>query len=383
MKTVQIAAIAGVILVLAEAGWWASKHWPSSAKVAPAAQQPAPATPKPVLTQVNVSAAPAVPLSAALATSSAANSQGTTSTPVAGAESEQRLGPFSLSGTNYTVVLKKKKQQSASHEPTGDTVVAMEIRDSAETVLYHRNFPYLTVESDFTETWTVSAALLVGTNGTGLLVTYDDYSEPSAPEAESSGWYQIFGAINGKFKVFSGPLLVQGDVIQPDKGAKVYKTTGPLDSHSDALNFKVWAHHFRLVYPVRIDWSEGKVLPALACNKGTGSPSQACRYSVLPENERWGANLTFVQLCPEASTCDHPERILVKKDSKLELLSCVADVKWSEGRSSGPVENPSLDDQGGIAVGTEDLQLQIRVDGKEGWMHTDEDFNALGLPFDQ
>jgi hypothetical protein len=380
MKTIQIAAIVGVILVLAEAGWWASKNWPSSAKVAPAAQQPTLATPKSVLTQVNASAAAVAPLPAALATNGSPNTAGTA---VGDAETEQRLGPFSLSGTNYTVILKKRKQQSASKEPTGDTVVAMEIRDAAESVLYRRNFPYLTVESDFTETWTVSAAPLVGTNATGLLVTYDDYSEPSAPEAESSGWYQVFGVVKGKLKAFSGPILVQGDIIQPDNGAKVYKTTGPLDSHSDALNFKVWAHHFRLVYPVRIDWTEGKVSPALACSKGTGSTSQACSYKVLPENDRWGQNLTFVQLCPEASTCDHPERVLVKKDSKLELLGCAADVKWSEGRSSGPVENASMDDQGGVAVGTENLQLQIRVDGKEGWTHTEEDFNALGLPFDQ
>jgi hypothetical protein len=29
------------------------------------------------------------------------------------------------------------------------------------------------------------------------------------------------------------------------------------------------------------------------------------------------------------------------------------------------------------------LWLQVRIDGKEGWMHSDEDFRALGLPEDE
>jgi len=30
-----------------------------------------------------------------------------------------------------------------------------------------------------------------------------------------------------------------------------------------------------------------------------------------------------------------------------------------------------------------DLWLKVRIDGKEGWIHSEEDFQALGLPEDE
>jgi hypothetical protein len=36
-------------------------------------------------------------------------------------------------------------------------------------------------------------------------------------------------------------------------------------------------------------------------------------------------------------------------------------------------------DQINLGVGG-DLGLRIRIDGKEGWIHSQEDFNAVGLP---
>lgn len=47
--------------------------------------------------------------------------------------------------------------------------------------------------------------------------------------------------------------------------------------------------------------------------------------------------------------------------------------------SKGPSE-----DAGGFGVATgSNLWLKIRIDGKEGWMHSEEDFRALGLPEDE
>ena len=384
MKSARIAVMAGLILVLAEAGWWAAKNRPPRANVQTPVSQAPPAPAKPVPAAVNASASSATLIPAAASTGApSANNAVANSASATGPDTEERLGPFSLSGTDYILVLSKKKRPAGSTQESGTTVTAMEIRDSAGTLVYKRIFPYQPDETEFSDAWSVSAGLLSGTNGTGLLVTYDQDSEPSAPEPEPSGWYQVFGIVNGKLRPFSGPILVQGDVLQPDNKSKIYKTAGPLDAHSDALNFKVWAHHFRMVYPVRIDWSQGKLSPAPPCDKGSDAAGKTCRYGVLPESDRRAGDLTFVQLCPEASPCDRPERVVVKKDSTLELLSCVPDVKWEEGRVSSPAGSNPMDDQGGISVGTENLQLLVRIDGKQGWMHTDEDFNALGLPFEQ
>jgi hypothetical protein len=44
----------------------------------------------------------------------------------------------------------------------------------------------------------------------------------------------------------------------------------------------------------------------------------------------------------------------------------------------------AMDDAGGIGwAQNEELWLKARIDGKEGWMHGEEDFNAFGLPHDQ
>jgi hypothetical protein len=376
MRTLSIAAITVLLVVLVEGAWWASKNRPHPTAGKPSPQLLSP-IPKRVLVPANLSQASAPAATGAMAVSTATSTATTTS-----AETEQRLGPFSIAGADYTVVLKKKKCLPGSMQAGADTVVAMEIRDAAGNILYQKTFPYQTANTEFSDAWFVSAGILAGANGTGLLVSYDLDSEPSAPEPDSSGWYQVFGVVDGKFRPFSGPILVQGSLMSSDSSNKQFKTAGPLDSHSDALKFKVWAHHFRLIYPVRVDWKEGKLSPAQACDKAAGS-SSLCRYAVAPEDDRRAGDLTFVQLCPDASPCDRPERALVKKDSKLELLGCEADVKWSEGRITPPTGNDPMDDQGGIGVGLEHLELMVRIDGKEGWMRTDEDFTALGLPFEQ
>lgn len=47
-----------------------------------------------------------------------------------------------------------------------------------------------------------------------------------------------------------------------------------------------------------------------------------------------------------------------------------------------------MDDAGGFGIASDgtagrDRWLKVRVDGKEGWIHSEEDFRALGLPEDE
>ncbi len=42
-----------------------------------------------------------------------------------------------------------------------------------------------------------------------------------------------------------------------------------------------------------------------------------------------------------------------------------------------------MDDAGTIAVLSKEPWLKVRIDGKEGWIHSQEDFDALGMPSDQ
>ena len=293
------------------------------------------------------------------------------------AQSEQRLGPFSIVGQKYTVVLYNRKRAPGTTQETGETLVAMEIRDAAGAVQYRRTFPYQTGAVEFSDAWSVSAGILAGKHGTGLLVNYDCDSEPSAPEPEPSSWWQLFGVVNGKLKPFGGPLQVQGGLLPGQEIGKRLTTVSP-DPQSDALEFKVWSKHFRLVFPVRIDWTRGKLALAQSC--------EVCQYKVLPEQDRRVEDLTFVRFCPNPGRkCEKPERVLVKATSKVELVAAQVNVKWSEGSASAPSGNSDkpMDDEGAIALTGDDLWLKLRIDGKDGWIYSEEDFNALGLPFEQ
>src|SRR5260370_14955925 len=94
------------------------------------------------------------------------------------------------------------------------------------------------------------------------------------------------------------------------------------------------------------------------------------RFRETPE-KRWGP----------------PAKTVVKKDSKVELLTALVETQWSDGSDSNP--NTSGDSQNPIAgagsfgvAQNSDLWLKVRIDGKEGWMHSEEDFQALRLPED-
>src|SRR5262245_46072739 len=59
-----------------------------------------------------------------------------TATVLQNREAERRLGPFTIAGQNYFIALREKKRFPGSTDETGDTVVAMEVRDSGGVVQY-------------------------------------------------------------------------------------------------------------------------------------------------------------------------------------------------------------------------------------------------------
>lgn len=367
MRSLRFAAI-GLLAVGAGIFGWRAVRIRLRTQIAPASALPTPAQPAIPHTQ-----------NPALQTPSATAPTG---------ESGNRLGPFSIAARDYTVALETRKVNPASSDNSGDTVVAMEIRDAGGTVQYRKTFPYVPGTEDGFETWSVSAHLLVGTHGTGLLVNYDNYSEPSAPEEEPTGWFQVFGVVNGKLAPFGAPFEVQGGLLDEYASGNAYKAARPLDPQADAVEFRVWSGHFRLIYPLRVDWAQGKLSPAQECVKAGGEPGEGCQYKVVPEDKLYNQGVTFVRLWPKPDEKSGPAvNTVVKKDSKVDLLVALVATQWIQGSSPGPTSTDPkgpLADAGSFGVARDsDLWLQVRIDGKEGWMHTEEDFRALGLPEDE
>lgn len=328
-------------------------------------------------------------------------------------ETKRRLGPFSISGSSYTVILHLKPRQPGSTQETGDSVVAMEIQDATGVIQYQRKFPYQETNDSFSNAWFVSAIPLTGTNGSGLLVNYSLDSEPSAPEEDSPDWWQIFGVVGGRLKSFDAPLYMDAPVGWGDSAKSgIYKSAGSLASGADELRFPVWTGHFRLIYSVRVDWINGTLSPVQPCSAspttkdGPAASDQsgtdtsfansasaeipACQYKVLPESNRQVGDPTFVTLCSTpAANCPNAEKVVVKSNSNVALLLTQVNAQWNPGIASGPSANikspaDSMNDAGGVGWDrSSEVWLKVRIGGKEGWMHGEEDFTAFGFPQDE
>lgn len=58
----------------------------------------------------------------------------------------------------------------------------------------------------------------------------------------------------------------------------------------------------------------------------------------------------------------------MQPQSKVEFLETRAPVEWSENEKA-----ISFSVNG-------DVWIKVRIDGAEGWIHSEEDFQAVGLP---
>jgi hypothetical protein len=305
---------------------------------------------------------------------------GASTPPAASDEKEtvERLGPFSLLGNNYTVVLHKKHLAASADGEVGaaDGVAAMEVVDADGAVEYQRAYP-LWADAEAVSAWTVSAYILKGTSDTGLLTR----SRPS----ESSGFYeQIFGVVNGKLVPFCGPFPEMD--MKPDSSGE-YRTAGPLGPQADEIPVAIGTGRFVMVVPIRIDWALGKLSLAPRCLEAVaGAAHSICEYQLLDPSSllHKPKSLTFVRLYaqPDENT-GKPERIVVKPDSKIEMLASSAEMELKQPDFLDPPlpgQFPMKDmAQIGAAPNT-DTWLQVRIEGKVGWIHSDEDFTALGLP---
>src|SRR5689334_16995316 len=84
-------------------------------------------------------------------------------------EVEDRKGPFTLDGQNFTVVLRSVRIAGAAG-PDTQALASMEIRDSGGRVQHQETFPHAVENGAFAEWCSVDVRLLAGNAGRGLLV---------------------------------------------------------------------------------------------------------------------------------------------------------------------------------------------------------------------
>jgi len=102
---------------------------------------------------------------------------------------------------------------------------------------------------------------------------------------------------------------------------------------------------------------------------GHGLREAGCELPAEAERIPVDQELTFVRLFAEASEASGIARhVVVKHDSRVEILAAKAKLLWDD--RSEVIQ---------FGVADDDPWLRVRIDDREGWIHTQEDFLALGV----
>jgi hypothetical protein len=222
----------------------------------------------------------------------------------------------------------------------------------------------------FEETEDVGARELKTKFGQGILI--DGESLPAAPN--TGWWVQVFALVNGKLTPLSAPITGDGDFLGEDTDSfqptAMIRGQQPQIVSRDVLKFREWTGNFNILYDVEIDWIQGTLRPAWTCTRMTSKgPSSACRYKVEANPTR-GNDLTFVRVFSEPDDGFTPKHVVLKPESKIDYVEAQMPVSWNADQS-----NTTL----GMS-GSEKTWLHIKVDGQDGWISGEEDFEAVGLP---
>ena len=280
---------------------------------------------------------------------------------------------FVIAGRTYTFVSRVQKIDGTQEQ----TVEWWELRDADNKAVYRQSYPVSIQNNAFENTVDVSASAFTAKGGSGILISGMDL--PSAPD--SGGWVQVFGFKYGRdkygadlslFGPFGPPISIEGDFLGVE--ADSYRPTPVAFGRTsevvtrDVMKFRLWTGNFNIVYPVLINWITGKLQPAWRCPENTSKGTvDRCSYAMMAEGQR-PDQPTFVRLFPEPDDGFTPKHVIVQPHSKIEYLEARTPVTWNEDANS-----ISFSANG-------DVWVKIRIDGQEGWIHSEEDFEAVGLP---
>lgn len=98
--------------------------------------------------------------------------------------------------------------------------------------------------------------------------------------------------------------------------------------------------------------------------------SSACAFKIEVEPAT-RTEMSFVRLFSNPDSGSTPKHVVIKPESQVQFVEAEAAVSWSAAPTNTTF---------GVAD-SDKLWLHIRVDGEDGWISGQEDFNAVGLPF--
>jgi hypothetical protein len=285
-------------------------------------------------------------------------------------DTERRLGAFAIGGQMYAVVAREKSVSGARDAKFATTLAELQVRDANETVVYQESFPYDLQDGHFTRQLSASASVLQGVGGSLLLLRF--LEEPAAGHAES---WRVFGLVRGELAPFGVPLpLGQGSGIAVGGVLTGVMVRGgiavtPLASTAELLEFRAWAGRFFVYVPVRVDWEQGQWSEAEQCFELAGGslrPS-GCNLRVSADARSRGDGSIVTLYAEPAEDPYNAQQVPVRGSSPVELLAARTVVNWQRSGQR-------------IACTFDEMWLRVRIDGNEGWLHSEADLAALSLP---
>jgi hypothetical protein len=264
------------------------------------------------------------------------------------------LGPFLVDGQNFGVKLnvvcyKQSKHGGMCTEDDIETVSSLKIVDDKGKSHFKQSFPISLVHK--LGRHLVDARLLEGREHQALEIIYEDL--PTPPRTGES--VQIFGLENGTLRPFDPePLEYQGGLADLPAGRS--KDSRRLLAN-DTFEIYELTTYFYIVTPVRIDWKNFRLEQQ---DSGEFAVANAKGYQVRPDIESNRAVQMYTSPEPNAKSA----AVSLTPQSRVELLKA----RFSDGP---PDEHDSAND----------TWLEIRVDGREGWILGVDDYTALGLTF--
>jgi len=272
---------------------------------------------------------------------------------------EVRKGPFTIKGQTFTVVQHLKP---TGQEVFEETLALLEIVDSGGVVRYRDDFAYAVEAGGFCP---ASVKVISGSNGGGFLL--DMACDASQPD--SGGPWQILSVTNGKISPLGKPFSASGKIVDfvPGEIKKIGNLTQILP---DELRIRLFTGYFYVSVALRVGWWEGGLALAQRCfyQTGHGPAPDGCEMPVEGvERHPNEQELTFARMFSESNAQGIPEHVVVKKDSQVEILAGKVFVTFEESKTGIDLD-----------VGP-DIWVKVRIDGKEGWIHTEEDLQAVGL----
>jgi hypothetical protein len=298
----------------------------------------------------------------------------------------QHLGPFAISGQNFNVVLHEKRLPGAIDPRFAETLQTIEIRDEKDAVLYQKTFTFGIEEGKLERSLKASASLLSGKYFTGLLISY----RLKLSTGEDAEAWQVFGYQDGRYKaqdarfrLFDKPLRSDYPMGNPPAELQVVTPNGvvtkPMTPEGETFEFRVWTGNFYVLLPVGVNFARGKLQPSRRCY-GTGGAKPGmheigCDVQVQVDRKPPDAEMTFLRLFAGGFMPGEPGEgqvlhLVLNKKSNVQILKGNAYIDWGLAGDLMQVAFP-------------ELWLKVRIDDddqKEGWIHSDEDFAAIGLP---